>query len=168
VGAQEAPILFPVGDIGSIKDLVLVPERPGDEADVYFPDVSAADDAFPIVAVLQGAGVDKEFYSGFGTQLARFGFVVVIPNHFVVFGPPGSPRVPFPDEFVILDVLAQMKVEDQNSGSDLYRIVDTDRMGLAGHSAGGAASLFAIDRSCQFPFCGPPRPLTSATFFSTS
>ena len=80
VGAQDAPILFPVGDIETITDLVL--ERRGDLADVYFPNVSAAIDAFPVVAVLQGAGVDKRFYSGFGSQLARYGFVVVIPNHF--------------------------------------------------------------------------------------
>ena len=114
---------------------------------------------FPVVAVLQGAFVDKQFYSEFGTQLARFGFVVVIPNHLVVLGEPGStPPAPFPDEFVILDVLAQMEVENQDPYSPLFGIVDTTRMGLAGHSAGGAASLFAIDRSCQFPFCGPPDP----------
>ena len=155
VGAQEPPILFPVGDIGTITDLVL--EQRGDKADVYFPDVSAAADAFPMVAVLQGAFVDKQFYSEFGTQLARFGFVVVIPNHFVVFGPPSTPPAPFPDEFVILDVLAQMIVEDNDPTSPLSRIIDTDRMGLAGHSAGGATGLFAIEGSCQPPFCfGPP------------
>ena len=54
------------------------------------------------------------------------------------------------------DVLAQMTVEDEKESSPLFGIVDITRMGLAGHSAGGAASLFAIDGSCQFPFCGPP------------
>ena len=178
--AHEAPILFPVEDIGTIEDLELVREpfppdlppctnRRGDLADVYFPDVSAADDAFPVVAVLQGGRVDKSFYSdkpdysGFGTQLARFGFVVVIPNHFP-FGP-----APFPDECVILDVLAQMTTEDETAEKDgepnpLFGIIDTDRMGLFGHSAGGAAVLFAIGGSCQPPFCfGPPNfPLPDA------
>jgi hypothetical protein len=170
VGAQEAPILFPVGDIDSIT-LKLetdppppIRKVPGDLADVYFPKVSAADNAFPIVAVLQGAFVDKKFYSAFGTQLSRFGFVVVIPNHLINFGPPGTPPVtPFPDEFVIWDVLAQMKAEDEKAEDEdgepnlLFGIVDTTRMGLAGHSAGGAPGLFAIDMSCQPPFCfGPP------------
>ncbi len=158
VGAQEAPILFPDGDIGTITDLVL--ERRGDRADVYFPNVSAAADAFPIVAVLQGAGVDKGFYSGFGTQLARFGFVVVIPNHFQV-----TPSLPFPilfpDQDEILDVLAQMIVEDNDPASLLFEIVDTDRVGLAGHSAGGAAGLFAINGSCFPPFCTPIPPFFS-------
>jgi dienelactone hydrolase len=156
VGAQQMPSLFPEGDIGTITDLVL--ERRGDLADVYFPAVPAKKDEFPVVAVLQGAGIDKSFYSEFGMQLARFGFVVVIPNHFVVFGPPGTPPVLFPEEFVILDVLAQMIEEDgkKKKDSPLSGIVDTDRMGLAGHSAGGTASLFAIGRSCQPPFCFPP------------
>jgi hypothetical protein len=35
-------------------------------------------------------------------------------------------------------------------------IVDTNRMDLGGHSAGGAAGLFAINGSCFPPFCTPP------------
>ena len=151
--AHEAPILFPVEDIGTIEDLELVREpfppdlppctnRRGDLADVYFPDVSAADDAFPIVAVLQGAGVDKGFYFEFGTQLARFGFVVVIPNHFQVIPPPPVP-VLFPDQDVILDVLAQMVEEDgkKKNQSPLSGIVDTTRMGLVGHWYDTSSSL---------------------------
>jgi hypothetical protein len=46
--------------------------------------------------------------------------------------------------------------EDNDPDSSLYRIVDTDRMGLSGHSAGGAAGLFAINGSCFPPFCTPP------------
>ena len=75
--AQSHTDLFPTYKIDSFT---LVLERRSDLADVYYPKVNAADDAFPIVAVLQGAGVDKGFYSGFGRQLARFGFVVVIPS----------------------------------------------------------------------------------------
>ena len=111
---------------------------------------------FPVVAVLQGAGVDKRFYAEFGTQLARYGFVVVIPDHFQSF-PPGSPPVLLPDQDVILDVLAQMKLEDADSQSPLFGIVDTASIGLTGHSFGGAAGLFAIDGRCNPPFCiGPP------------
>ena len=80
--------LFPTDSIPSIPDLVL--EQRGDKADVFFPDVTAISKRFPVVAVLQGAGVDKSFYTEFGTQLARYGFVVVIPNHFQMpFFPPG-------------------------------------------------------------------------------
>ena len=89
--AQSCTDLF--DNIGSIT-INLLPrgdELEGDEADVYYPvpEFSAADETFPLVAVLQGAFVDKQFYSEFGMQLARFGFVVVIPDHFL-FGPPGQ------------------------------------------------------------------------------
>jgi hypothetical protein len=146
--------LFPEGDIDILSNRIL--PISGLFADVYFPNpiVRPADDAFPIVSFLQGAAVEKIFYSGFALELARYGFVVVIPNR---SSPPVPLPDPFPDEFLILDVLALMIAEDNDPNSPLSDIVDADRMGLAGHSAGGAASLFAIGGSCQPPFCfGPP------------
>lgn len=158
--------LFPLNMVLQ-ETLVLAPR--GDLADVYFPvpPVALRDfftDAFPIVTVLQGALVDKSHYEEFGKRLASFGFVVVVPNHLQVLGPPGTPAVPFPDPFVILDVLAQMEGEDADPASPLYGIVDTSRMGLSGHSLGGAVGLFAIGRLCQPPFCFglPAFPLPAA------
>jgi len=46
----------------------------------------------------------------------------------------------------------------------LFGIIDTNSMGLVGHSAGAVAALGAVEGSCQFPFCNPfispvyPRP----------
>ena len=135
----------------------------GDEADVHFPHVPALwrkyfTDAFPVVAVLQGAQVDKKYYENFGRQLARQGFVVVIPNHFQAPPPPAPPfPLLLPDQFVIVHALNQMKKEDTDPQSPLYGIVDTERMGVTGHSFGGVVGLFAIDERCQPPFCfGPP------------
>jgi dienelactone hydrolase len=184
VGAQEMPNLFSEKDIGTIENLVLETDTvlpfpfpiriaPGYLADVYFPAVPDTQDEFPVVAVLQGANVDKGLYSELGTRLARFGFVVVIPNRSPVPFP--LPFDPFPDEFVIWDILAQMEWEDEeDENSELFGIVDTDRMGLTGHSAGGAASLFAIGRSCQPPFCfGPsffplPEAVQAGAFYGTN
>ena len=69
----------------------------GDKADAYFPHISEFlrkyfTDAFPVVAVLQGAQVDKMHYENFGRRLARHGFVVVIPNHFRSLAPPALRR----------------------------------------------------------------------------
>ena len=103
----------------------------------------------------KGPASTRNFTPGSARQLARFGFVVVIPNHFQFI--PSLPfPILFPDQDMILDVLAQMVEEDNDPASSLYRIVDTNRMGLAGHSAGGAAGLFAINGSCFPPFCAPP------------
>jgi hypothetical protein len=154
-----------------------------DNVDIAFqiPSTAAggsAGEGFPVVAVLQGAGVDKSFYAEFGRQLARYGFVVVIPNHFQTpFFPPGAPPSPLPDQFVVLDVQAQMELEDADPASPLFGMVDTGRLGLVGHSFGGAAGLFVIDGRCDGPpFCdeamfGPferPEELVAGTFYGTN
>lgn len=173
--AESHTSLFPNYKIESIIDLVL--EQRGDTADVYFPDIPATSKEFPVVAVLQGAGVDKSFYAGLGTQLARYGFVVVIPNHFQNLPfPPYTPS-PLPDQFVVLDVQAQMELEDADPASPLSGIVDTGRLGLVGHSFGGATGLFVIDGRCDGPpFCdeatfGPferPEELVAGAFYGTN
>ena len=153
--------LFPADWIHVAPIVLGTPPGSGEEADVYFPAPphnvrSSRRTAFPVVAMLQGGLVDKMHYEEFGRQLARFGFVVVIPNHFENLPPTFTPA-PFPSERMIPAVLAQLKVEEVNPSSPLSGIVDTTRMGISGHSAGGAAGLFAIDETCQPPFCfGPP------------
>lgn len=131
----------------------------GDAADVYYPRIPSQrlfTDAFPIVAVLQGAQVDKSQYEQFSRRLARHGFVVVIPNHFRAVVP-GAPPALFTSRTVIPNVLAQMVTEDADPSSPLYRIVDTATLALAGHSFGGVVGLFAsaaVD-VCAGPFIPP-------------
>lgn len=133
----------------------------GDLADVYFPDIEekkrdALIDAFPVVAVLQGAQVEKSFYRKLGERLAREGFVAVIPNHRRVVIP-GAPAGLFTSRTVITNVLAQMEAEDANPDSPLYQIVDTGSLGLVGHSFGGVVGLFASAAHdvCLGPFVPP-------------
>lgn len=73
----------------SIQTLSNVGLANGDLADVHFPNIPAIPthlrdaftDTFPIVALLQGANVDKAQYKPFAHRLARRGFVVVVANH---------------------------------------------------------------------------------------
>lgn len=156
----------------------------GDAADVYYPHAPFPHvfvDAFPVVAVLQGAQVDKLQYGEFGRRLARHGFVVVIPNHFRSLAP-GAPPALFTSRTVITNVLAQMEIEDADQDSPLYRIVDTSTLALAGHSFGGVVGLFAsaaVD-VCVGPFVPPfllpfcdgqytrPAALRATAFYGTS
>jgi len=112
----------------------------GDPADIYFPDPqgSAAGYRFPMVVFLQGANVDKKYYSQFGQQLASYGFIVAIPNK------PGL----FTSTKVIDDVFNHLKLEDADVDSPLYGIVDTDVLVASGHSFGGAAALVAVNDMC--------------------
>ncbi len=169
-----ATVVAEIFPISQIETQTITLKQGGDQADIYYPD--SGNDKFPIVAVLQGALVDKSFYSQFGTALAQHGFVVVIPNHReeLVLGPPGTPPVLvlFPAQLVINDVLAQMEIENVDSKSGLFGIVDTERMGVVGHSAGGAAGLFALEGSCRQPFCfgtyQKPQALIAGAFYGTN
>ena len=54
----------------------------GDSTDSYFPKLPKGDTTkLPIALMLQGAFVDKSNYSNFASQVASYGFVVVVPNH---------------------------------------------------------------------------------------
>lgn len=129
----------------------------GDVADVYSPVVPAIHsetfaDRFPLVAVLQGGLVDKSHYEVLGHELARLGFVAVIPNR--LRSRPGFPiRILLTDVNVITDVLGAITAADADPQSTLFRIVDTDRMGLVGHSLGGAVALYAVAGLCEGQIC---------------
>lgn len=132
----------------------------GDEADVYAPRVPPGtypryEDAFPILAVLQGALVDKAQYQALGQSLAKSGFVVVIPNHFRRF-PGFDEPVLFTEVGVVTEVYEAMLFEDKDPESVLYAILDTDTMGLVGHSLGGAVGLYAIAGVCTPSICSEP------------
>lgn len=133
----------------------------GDLADVYAPRVPrrlapVLEDAFPIVVYLQGGAVGREHYRGFGRELARHGFVVVIPDHLRVLGPPGTPAVPFTEANVIGAATAAIAARDADPSSSLYLVADTGRVGVGGHSFGGVVALQLLGGTCAPPFCTPP------------
>ncbi len=141
-----------------------------DSADIYYPNQSDLVDGtgkLPFALLLQGANVDKSFYSGFARTVASYGFIVVIPNHrstsIIMNGL-------YAEESEVNEVLSFMIAENSREDSPLNQRIDTDTMVLLGHSYGGAASLYAIQGSCQLPFCigfGFHRPdaLTGGAFY---
>lgn len=133
----------------------------GDAADVYAPALPPPlrrvfADRFPVVVHLQGALVGRSAYRGFGLELARHGFVVVIPDHLRAFGPPGSPPVPFTEANVIGSALDAIETLDADPSSPLHLVADTSRLAISGHSFGGVVALQALAGSCTPPFCTPP------------
>lgn len=150
----------------------------GDSADVYFPSLPKSycnSTEFPIALMLQGALVDKSDYSNFAKQVASYGFVVVVPNHErTLVGPNGQAVTGlFPEQGQVNDVLAQMKVEDLNASSPLFKIVDTTKLGLMGHSFGGAVGLGATQKEicvpgiCSRDYTRPPE-LKAGIFYGTN
>jgi len=144
-----------------------------DLADIYYPrpsDVNSGNYSFPIVLLLQGALVDKSFYSDYASLVARYGFVVVVPNHFRP-SPinPNSPPSLLSETSQVGAVLSQMAIENTKTTSPIASVVDTQRLGLLGHSFGGAVGLSVIGNNCgaylcQEPFTRPKELLAGAFF----
>jgi dienelactone hydrolase len=123
----------------------------GDETDVYLP---ADDGSFPVAVMLQGANVDKQYYSGLASTVARYGFVVAVPNH-LSSGFMGEGL--FMEQGVITDVIAGL-----DGAPDLDGRVDVSAVGLMGHSYGGVVGMYALTDQCTPPFCEPPFDLPAS------
>ncbi|MEG5064513.1 alpha/beta hydrolase [Microcoleus sp. B3-A4] len=146
-----------------------------DLAEIYYPkpsDLNSGNYSFPIVLLLQGALVDKSFYSDYASHVARYGFVVVVPNHLrpSPFNPTSPPSL-VAETSQIAAVLSQMAIESTNPTSPIASVIDTQRLGLLGHSFGGAVGLSVIANKClpelylcQEPFTRPKELLAGAFF----
>ena len=139
-GAQAAagsPPSVPLVEVRSTSQLVSVS---GDPVDIYYPDPagSAGGYRFPVVVYLQGANVDKKYYSQFGQQLASYGFIVAIPNHAGLFTATN----------VLTEVFEHIKLEDAKPASPLSGIVDKQSLIASGHSFGGIAVYAGLDGQC--------------------
>lgn len=149
----------------------------GDSSDIYFPDllsVNHQQDSLPIALLLQGANVDKSNYSRFANLLARYGFIVVVPNHQRRFPPIPviGKKILLPEEHQLNHVLDYMKTENENIESPLFGSIDLDRLVLIGHSMGGLVGLNAIQNHCAFPLCfgrfTRPSALVGGVFYGTN
>lgn len=146
-----------------------------DLADIYYPkpsDINSGNYSFPIVLLLQGALVDKSFYSDYASHVARYGFVVVVPNHLrpSPFNSTSPPNLAS-ETSQIAAVLSQMAIENTKPTSPIASVIDTQRLGLLGHSFGGGVGLSVIANKClpelylcQEPFTRPKELLAGAFF----
>jgi len=124
-----------------------------DPADVCYPNppgLADGDYSFPVVLMMSGANVKKMFYTGFGTTLASYGFIVIIPSHLTkIMGLSGL----MVEQYLIHDVLSFIKSENENTDSPIAGKIDTSILMLTGHSHGGMCSMNAIREICQIPCC---------------
>ncbi|WP_193196484.1 alpha/beta hydrolase family protein [Nostoc sp. MG11] len=130
-----------------VKHYMIAIAANGAPADVYYPVLpNSTANQLPIALMLQGALVDKADYSNYAQKVASYGFVVVVPNHERTrTGLDGQAITGFfADEQQVNDVLAQMKLEDADANSPIFEMVDTEKLGLLGHSFGAYAGLAAI------------------------
>ena len=125
-----------------VKSFPTVIATNGDEADIYYPDLSQLPDqnfSCPIALFLQGFEVDQLYYTLFSRLIASAGFVVIVPNH----TPPGRTYLA-PELTQIQAVLDFFKSDTIQDHSEIANAVDLEKLVLFGHSAGGVTGLEAI------------------------
>ncbi|GAA4938411.1 chlorophyllase/cutinase-like alpha/beta fold protein [Actinoplanes utahensis] len=127
----------------------------GDSADVYHPRYG---NRLKVALVLQGANVDKSWYSTYARKLAAYGFVVVVPNHSrTIFGRSGL----FPEGAQARWTVDWAAAEDADATSPLHQRISEDELVIAGHSFGAAAALSLSTGRCAIPFCTVPEAAPS-------
>lgn len=117
----------------------------GDETDFYYPSTGR----HPVALLLQGAKTDKSFYSEFARELARYGFVVAVPNHTSVPWIVGYSPV----QSQINDMVDFMNDAGDRGSLGFGARIDPSRMGVLGHSYGGQAVAQAVSNDCGVPTC---------------
>ncbi len=108
------------------------------ELDVYLPSTAGPR---PVVSLSPGLLQPREAYRPYGERLASHGVIVVVRD---------DPGVLTDTQSVADDVVAiatdWLAAENADDQSPLYGRVDAARLGLAGHSRGGKASLIAAEQ----------------------
>lgn len=107
------------------------------ELEVYLPDTAGPR---PVVVLAPGLLQHAAAYAPYGRRLASHGVLVLIRDDPGIFT--DTPEV---SAGIVETVTEWLPAEHGDSGSPLYGRVDLTRVGLAGHSRGGKASLLAAE-----------------------
>lgn len=130
---------------------------------IYYPEtIKEKNIPTPFIIVLPGGNSYTDplanpntDYSNYGQELAKEGFIVVIPN---LIGT--TDFLPFPiqspDQVEVVDIRNALIVLNSDVSSPLCNKIDVNKLGLSGHLLGGSIALLSLG-NYQFPF-GLPRP----------
>lgn len=141
-------------------------EYKGKEQIVYYPkNIKNSQKTYPVIVWANGTGVSYSFYKDLLKALSDGGYIVVANTE--TMSADGTAQIASLD-FVIS--------ENENSSSVLYKKVNTQKIGAAGHSQGGRSSVNAAVADsrfdCVFSIAGSNydyevEKLTAPAFFTT-
>lgn len=112
-------------------------------ADVYKPKKASAENKVPCVIVCPGYQRTKETQSAYNLELSRRGFAVVCLDPYSQGESSSTDQSAANAAYGLYDVIEYVTAGGENSAFDY---VDLSRVGIAGHSAGGNACIYAASR----------------------
>jgi len=107
---------------------------------VFVPSSATSTTPYPVVSISPGLQQPREAYTSYGRRLASHGIVTVIRDD-----PGAFTQTPDVRDDIAHIVDVWLRAANDDATHELFGLLDLDRVGLAGHSRGGKASLLAAE-----------------------
>ncbi len=108
------------------------------KAGLYYPLDFNQENPYPVLIFHHGMASRYQYYNWIGTNFAKFGYVVVLPNR-SMFGTNIDEGIALTSKAI--DYLSL--INDQ-SNAQLYQKIDLTSVAVAGHSMGGVVALSSV------------------------
>ncbi len=140
----------PTGSSVSVRRIFSALRSAG-TVEIYYPETVTKN--LPVLVIYQGGNVNGSFYSNYAARLAASDYIVYLANRCTTFI---LQYFIYPDASLASEVYDLARTNTTDSSSPLFGRIDTERIGVLGHSLGGVVGLFSINGICDFPFCARP------------
>lgn len=115
-------------------------------ADVYKPKNASADNKVPCVIVCPGYQRTKETQAAYNLELSRRGYAVVCLDPYSQGESSPTDRTAAQVGYGLFAIIEHVTAADENGNGVNFNYIDLDHVGIAGHSAGGNACIYAMSR----------------------
>lgn len=115
-------------------------------ADVYKPKSANSENKVPCVIVCPGYQRTKETQASYNLELSRRGFAVVCLDPYSQGESSSTDQTAADVGYGLFDVIEYVTQTDEKGNPVNFNYIDLSRVGIAGHSAGGNACIYATSK----------------------
>lgn len=115
-------------------------------ADVYKPKKATAENKVPCVIVCPGYQRTKETQAAYNLELSRRGYAVVCLDPYSQGESSPTDQSAANVGYGLFSVIEYVTAADENGNGVNFGYIDLENVGIAGHSAGGNACIYAMSR----------------------
>lgn len=115
-------------------------------ADVYKPKKATAENKVPCVIVCPGYQRTKETQAAYNLELSRRGYAVVCLDPYSQGESSSTDQTAAQVGYGLFSVIEHVTETDEDGNGKNFNYIDLENVGIAGHSAGGNACIYAMSR----------------------